>query len=155
MVHIRTGNHQHWITLPPQDLGQGAPQRFELDVTGNAQSDRYKAKITRQRLKKRKLHFEGMLGLMRYIILTKRGISLSKLAGQFGIDFRAAQRRLPGTVRNNGLILSPGEMPRAEQKETPRQFQTGINSSGNVARIAIPSVRNHTSHRSARRFLRG
>jgi hypothetical protein len=46
-------------------------------------------------------------------------------------------------------------MPRAEQKETPRQFQAGINSSGNVARIAIPSVGNHTSHRSARRFLSG
>jgi hypothetical protein len=41
-------------------------------------------------LKKRELHFEGMLGLMRYIILTKLGISLPKLVGQFGIDFRAA-----------------------------------------------------------------
>jgi hypothetical protein len=63
-------------------------------------------------------------------------------------------RRLPGSLVNIGLGLAAREMPGPEQKKTPRQFQAGINGSGNMAGIAIACVRNHTSDRLARRFFR-
>ena len=118
------------------------PQRFELGVIGRSQDDRHETKITRQILKKRKLHLEGVLGLVRHRVLAKLGIGNSELACEFRIDLRAAQRRLPSSVGNNSLRLAAREMSRPEQKKTPRQFHARINSSSNVAGIAIARVGN-------------
>src|SRR5438309_3611574 len=90
---------------------------------------------------------------MRHFVLTKVGISAHKLMRQFRIDFRTAQGGLPRAFGKNGLSFPAREMPGSKQKEAPRQFQTGINSAGDMTGIAIRRVGNDTADRSARRFL--
>ncbi len=73
--------------------------------------------------------------------------------GQFGIDLREAERRLPGSFGKNGLCFPAREMPGPQKKNPPRQFQAGIDGSGNVAGVSIASVGNDTSNGLARRFF--
>src|SRR5690242_6379334 len=97
-----------------------------------------------------------MLALMRHAIFGKPRTRDSELAREARIDLRPAQRRLPGSLGNNGLRFAVRKVPWPEQKKSPWQFQLSVNRSGNVPRKPITCVGNHASdRRTGNFFLRG